>query len=176
MTDPSEENGLSGERYTFDGFRGILRTLRGEDGCPWDRKQTFASLKPTLIDETVEVMAAIDLFSETGDAENLCEELGDVLLHVFLMAQIAEEQGLFTVEDVVQRISRKMIRRHPHVFGGEVSDWDAIKRKEKAGKDPALLEREEKLRQRAVSQALGHLQEAAERDFERKSCNLPDFS
>lgn len=104
------------EAGEFDSFRQIVSILRSENGCPWDRDQTFESLKPCMINEMTEAIAAINLYKEETDAENLCEELGDVLLQVVLLAQIAQEEGLFQMEDVIRGISRKMIRRHPHVF------------------------------------------------------------
>lgn len=104
------------EAGEFDAFRQIVSILRSENGCPWDREQTFESLKPCMINEMTEAIAAINLYKEETDAENLCEELGDVLLQVVLLAQIAQEEGLFQIEDVIRGISRKMIRRHPHVF------------------------------------------------------------
>lgn len=104
------------EAGQFEAFRQIVNTLRSENGCPWDREQTFESLKPCMINEMTEAIAAINLYKEEKDAENLCEELGDVLLQVVLLAQIAQEEGLFQIEDVIRGISRKMIRRHPHVF------------------------------------------------------------
>lgn len=127
--------------YTFADLKEIIRDLRGEHGCPWDKKQTHESLKTCLTNECQEVLTAIDQYSETGDYENLCEELGDVLLQVLLHSQIAEEEGLFTIEDVIHGISKKMIRRHPHVFGelspacqdGKPLSWDEIKRLEKEG-------------------------------------------
>lgn len=112
----------------------VIRTLRSEKGCPWDRKQTHVSLKPYLLEETYEVFEAID----RNDTENLREELGDILLQVALHSQIAEEQEEFTVDEVVHQVSEKMIRRHPKVFGlsdensedGVASQWEDIKRKE----------------------------------------------
>ena len=86
----------------------ILRTH-----CPWDREQDLESLKKTLSDEAEEVMEAID----GDDADNLCEELGDLLFQIVFMARLAEEKGLFTLDDVISGIGSKMIRRHPHVFG-----------------------------------------------------------
>ena len=103
------------ENYTFEELKEIIARLRAEDGCPWDRAQTHESLKPCLTDEADEVLQAID----RGDMDNLCEELGDVLLQVMLHSRIAEEEGAFTVDDVISYLCRKMIRRHPHVFGGE---------------------------------------------------------
>ena len=150
--------------YDFDDFCQITEMLRKkEGGCPWDLSQTHQSLKPYMLSETVEAVAAIDLYEQTKDASNLCEELGDMLFQVVIQSQIAAEEGLFTINDVVQSISEKMIRRHPHVFGksmlseqGEpVTDWDAIKKQEKAGKEwteaylPGALEEAEKLLERA---------------------------
>ena len=91
----------------------IVEVLRSPDGCSWDREQTHESLKKCFMDETEEVMQAID----HKDDENLCEELGDVLLQVLLNAEIAKERGAFDFQDVVQGLSEKLIRRHPHVFG-----------------------------------------------------------
>ena len=150
--------------YDFDDFCQVTEMLRKkEGGCPWDLSQTHQSLKPYMLSETAEAVAAIDLYEQTKDASNLCEELGDMLFQVVIQSQIAAEEGLFTINDVVQSISEKMIRRHPHVFGksmlseqGEpVTDWDAIKKQEKAGKEwteaylPGALEEAEKLLERA---------------------------
>lgn len=126
-------------KYSFDEFRKIIQTLRSENGCPWDKEQTHESLKPCIIEEAAELAASIRIYGETGDDTNLCEELGDVLLQVFLHSQIAEEEGRFSIDDVIERISEKMIRRHPHVFGEGnatssdqvLQNWDEIKRKEK---------------------------------------------
>lgn len=122
----------------FDAFVKTIADLRGENGCPWDIKQTHENLKECLVEETNEVLEAID----NQDADNLCEELGDVLLQVVMHAQIAAEEGRFTIEDVVQGVNEKMIRRHPHVFGDAkvesveegLSLWEQIKQEEKAGK------------------------------------------
>jgi tetrapyrrole methylase family protein/MazG family protein len=125
------------DSYTFEELREIIADLRGEDGCPWDREQTYGSLKKCLADETEEVFEAVD----KNDRENLCEELGDVLLILLLNSQIASEEGAFTFDDVITGLCRKMIRRHPHVFAGEkaatpeeaLDRWKEIKRQEKAG-------------------------------------------
>ncbi len=130
------------KKYTYDEFVEIIETLRSENGCPWDREQTHESLRPCLMEETAEVLAAIRILNETGDAENLQEELGDVLLQVVMHAQIAKEEGLFTMEDVVNEVATKMVRRHPHVFGTVevegseevLQNWEEIKKKEKEGK------------------------------------------
>ena len=113
----------------------LIRTLRSEEGCPWDREQTHESIKNQLLEECYEVMDAI----EKDDIDLLIEELGDVLLHVIFHAVIGEEDGYFNLSDVVDGICSKMIYRHPHVFGDETADtseevlknWDDIKSKEK---------------------------------------------
>lgn len=130
------------DKYTYEDFLGIIETLRSENGCPWDREQTHQSLRPCLMEEAAEVMAAIRIYEKTGDWTNLREELGDVLLQVVMHAQIAREEGLFTMEDVVSEVAEKMVRRHPHVFGSisvdtsaqVLENWDEIKKKEKAGR------------------------------------------
>lgn len=129
------------KKYTYEDFVEIIRTLRSENGCPWDREQTHNSLRPCLMEEAAEVLSAIRIFEQTGNPENLKEELGDVLLQVVMHAQIAAEEGLFTMENVVQGVSEKMVRRHPHVFGEVeastssqvLENWEEIKKKEKAG-------------------------------------------
>ncbi len=121
---------------------GIMETLRKPDGCPWDLEQTHESLKPYLIEESYEVLEAI----ENGDMYNLCEELGDLLLQVVFHAQVAAENGDFDITDVLRGIVQKLIRRHPHVFGDEkaatagevVATWDKIKQKEKAQNGPVV--------------------------------------
>lgn len=131
------------DKYTYEEFLEIIKTLRSENGCPWDREQTHESLRPCMMEEAAELLAAIRILKKTNNPENLIEELGDVLLQVVLYAQIASEEGLFSMEDVVNRISEKMVHRHPHVFGEEKADstalvlknWDEIKKKEKEGKD-----------------------------------------
>lgn len=105
----------------FDTLRQIVAQLRAPDGCPWDRAQTHESLKPTCIEEAAEVICGINILGETGNADNLKEELGDLLLQVMFHAQLAEEEGLFTIEDVIEGVCSKMIRRHPHVFGEEAA-------------------------------------------------------
>ena len=127
----------------FENFKQIIARLRAKDGCPWDREQTHMSLKPACIEEAAEVICGINILDQTGDPDNLKEELGDLLLQVVMHAQIAEEEGLFTMDDVIKGVSEKMIRRHPHVFGetvvadsGEVlENWDKIKKQEKSGKE-----------------------------------------
>ena len=132
------------ERFTYEDFKGIIHKLRSPGGCPWDREQTHSSLKNCMIEEAYEVVDAIHILEETGKGDHLCEELGDVLMQVFLHSEIAGEEGLFTLEDVVDGISRKMIYRHPHVFGEVQADssqqvlqnWDRLKEKEKGNPTP----------------------------------------
>jgi len=129
----------------YERFVEIIRRLRAPDGCPWDREQTFETLKAPCIEEAAEVICGIDILKATGNPDNLKEELGDLLMQVVMQAVIAEEQGLFTLEDVCHVVSEKMIRRHPHVFGDvRVKDstevlvnWEEIKKQEKIGKEPA---------------------------------------
>ncbi|KYG91041.1 MazG family protein [[Bacillus] sp. KCTC 13219] len=124
-------------------LRRIIAVLRGPDGCPWDRKQTHESLKKYLIEETHEFLAAVD----AEDDFAMVEELGDVLLQVFLHAQIGEDNGYFNLEEVLASVSEKMIRRHPHVFSdvaaedadAVIANWEAIKRQEKGEQLELLL-------------------------------------
>ncbi len=126
---------LEKESYTFQDVLAIMKILRGENGCPWDREQTHESLKPSTLEEVYEVIDAIN----KKDHNNLKEELGDMLLHVIFHAQIAEDLGTFTVENVISELAKKLIRRHPHVFleqetitSEQVNQrWNAIKKKEK---------------------------------------------
>ncbi len=144
--------------HTFFRLREIIKELRGPDGCPWDRKQTHESLRKYLIEEAYEFIDAVD----HADDDHMVEELGDVLLQIMLHSQIGEDEGYFSVDDVILSITEKMIRRHPHVFqdvkveGTEdvLKNWDAIKQEEKGktpvsmldsvpGSFPALLQAEE---------------------------------
>lgn len=102
----------------------VVRKLRAEDGCPWDRVQTHESLKPEVIEEAAEVVGGINILSATGDSRNLQEELGDLLLQVVMHSVIAEEEGLFTLDDVAKTVTRKMILRHPHVFAKKEGGMD----------------------------------------------------
>lgn len=118
------------EHYDFEDLQMIMKALRAEDGCPWDRVQTHESIKKCLQDECQEVLDAID----NQDMENLKEELGDVLFQVVMHSEIAQEEGEFTINDVIDGICRKMIFRHPHVFGDanpEEVDWEELKKLEK---------------------------------------------
>lgn len=116
------EKGKKISEMTAQAMEELMQTvarLRAPQGCPWDRAQTHESLKAACVEEAAEVVSGINILSETGRAQSLMEELGDLLLQVVMHAQIAEEEGLFTMEDVIRGINRKMIRRHPHVFGEE---------------------------------------------------------
>jgi tetrapyrrole methylase family protein / MazG family protein len=130
--------------HRFETLRRVIATLRGPNGCPWDRKQTHESLKRYLLEETYELFEAID----ENDDEHMIEELGDVLLQVMLHAQIGEDEGMFSIDDVIRGITEKMIRRHPHVFGDiivenaeqVVENWQRIKEKEKKDRSNSLLD------------------------------------
>lgn len=133
---PSPQAGIEFQRLVE-----LMAKLRAPDGCPWDREQTFDSIKRHTLEETYEVMEAI----EDRDWPALCEELGDLLLQPVFYSQMASEEGLFAVEDALKAINEKLIRRHPHIFGDVVADtadavltnWDAIKKQEKAEKGEA---------------------------------------
>ena len=127
---------LAKESYSFDDLRTVVEVLRAPGGCPWDAEQTHESIREDLIEETYEVIEAID----NKDKTLLCEELGDVMLQVVFHARIEEEQGDFCIDEVCDGVCRKLIHRHPHVFGDvEVSgsaqvleNWDKIKSDEKS--------------------------------------------
>ncbi len=124
-----------GPGTAFEDFEHLIARLRAPDGCPWDRKQTHASLRPFLLEETYEVLEALD----RGDPQALREELGDLLLQIVLHTEIAVEEGEFTMPQVIQTVHDKIVRRHPHVFGDVqvesaeevVRNWEALKRREK---------------------------------------------
>ncbi len=120
----------------IDRLLAIMARLRSpDDGCPWDVAQTFATIAPYTIEEAYEVADAI----ERGDLADLKGELGDLLFQVVFHAQMAREAGAFEFDDVAQAIVDKMIRRHPHVFGGEPGGWDEIKARERGAKGAASL-------------------------------------
>jgi nucleoside triphosphate diphosphatase len=122
----------------FQAFVELIARLRAPGGCPWDREQTHDSLKPMTIEEAYEVLEAI----AKGDDRELAGELGDLLLQVVFHAQIAAEEGRFTILDVIRHVSDKMVRRHPHVFAGETAstpadvlrNWEALKEAERESK------------------------------------------
>ena len=126
-------------KYTLKDLEEIIAQLRAEDGCPWDKEQTHSSLKKCMIEEAYEVVEGIDQYEECGEYLNLREELGDVLLQVAMHSQIAKEEGIFTMEDVIHDVSTKMVRRHPHVFGNKLvgsakdvnASWENLKKNEK---------------------------------------------
>ena len=156
-TPSSADSGTAGDR--FNELVRLMARLRAPDGCPWDQKQTFDTIKPYLLEETYEVLDAID----AGDWPELAEELGDLMLQPVFFAQMAAEAGHFRIEDCLAAINQKLIRRHPHIFGQAVAEtaedvkrnWDQIKGSEKAAKghaQGALLD--------GVSRALPALAEA----------------
>jgi tetrapyrrole methylase family protein/MazG family protein len=121
----------------------VIETLRSPEGCPWDIEQTHASLKQYMVEEVYEVLEAID----SRDTVKLCDELGDLLLQIVFHARIAEERGDFSIEGVINAVTEKMVRRHPHVFGDAQADtaeavmvnWEKIKKTEKAGQNQNAL-------------------------------------
>ncbi len=130
--------------YGFYGLVHVVDKLLGPDGCPWDREQTHESLKKHLLEETYEAIEAID----SGDADRLCEELGDVLLQPLMHSQMDAIEGLYDIDDVIDGITHKLVRRHPHVFGDiKVNDakevlnnWDMIKQSEKPDGEKSVLD------------------------------------
>jgi MazG family protein len=121
----------------FNELVSIMAQLRSPDGCPWDREQTLATLRPFLLEETYEALEALD----SGDMAGLCEELGDLLLEVVFLSRIAEESGTFSVSDAIAAIVRKLVRRHPHVFGPDAKlstphevrgKWEEMKASERS--------------------------------------------
>ena len=124
------------EKHKIDELIEIIEQLRGENGCPWDKVQTHASLREPMLEEAYEVVEAIN----RKDMDNLKEELGDVLMQVIFHSSLAKEAGGFTLDDVIDGVCQKMIRRHPHVFGTATVDtaeevlvnWEAIKKQEHA--------------------------------------------
>ncbi len=130
---------MKGEK--FKNLVGLVDRLRGPGGCPWDREQTFGTLKPMMLEEAYEVLDALD----SGDRLDFCMELGDLLFQVVFLSQMAEQEGSFTIDDVIEVVLSKMIRRHPHIFGRVraktpeevIENWETIKQAEKAEKKKA---------------------------------------
>ena len=126
---------MSAKDGAFAELLKIMDRLRDPGGCPWDREQTYATLRNYLLEECYEVVEALD----AGDRDGLREELGDLLFQIVFLSRLAKEEGAFTAEDVAAGIAEKMVRRHPHVFGSDRADtseevlrnWEEIKRKEK---------------------------------------------
>lgn len=118
----------------FEELVEIMRRLRAPDGCPWDREQTYKSIAPHTLEETHEVLQTID----EGNIDGLCEELGDLLLQILFYSQIATEEKRFSIDEVIDGICKKLIHRHPHVFGDEkvtgasqvLEQWEVLKKKE----------------------------------------------
>jgi MazG family protein len=153
----------TGER--FERAVAIMERLRAPGGCPWDREQTFDSIKPYTLEETYEVLEAID----NRDWPELAGELGDLLLQVLFYAEMAKEQKSFSIDDILERLSNKLIHRHPHVFGdvkAETStevkrNWEALKVEERKRREPAGEENERRSILAGVSSAMPALLEAS---------------
>ena len=182
---------LLGEvKHDFSSLVRIMALLRAEDGCPWDREQTHESIRANMIEETYEVVEAID----RKDSAMLCEELGDVLLQVVFHAQMEEEENGFDFDDVCDGICQKLILRHPHIFGDVVAktseqvlkNWDEIKKKEKGQNTasdtlrsvpavlPALM-RAEKVQHRAAKTGFDYSNAAeAMTDLKKEVVELED--
>lgn len=149
---------INKESYTIEDLREIFAYLRSENGCPWDRQQTHESIRANLIEETYEVIEALD----NADSVLMREELGDLLLQVVFHARLEEEAGRFTLDDVIHDIAAKLVRRHPHVFGtveasdaeGALGAWEAAKGEEKTERVTA------KDKMKAVPEALPALMRA----------------
>ncbi|WP_295181688.1 nucleoside triphosphate pyrophosphohydrolase [Veillonella sp.] len=143
LTGPEGAEAGDGYEFTLQPLIDVVAALRAPDGCPWDRLQTHSTLRRYLLEEVYEVLEAID----NQDMANLREELGDVLLQIIFHARLAEEQGLFTVQDIIDDITAKMIRRHPHVFAKATSkelattqlNWEALKAQEPGHDKKTLL-------------------------------------
>ncbi|QXE01803.1 MazG family protein [Terribacillus sp. DMT04] len=162
--------------HKFYRLHDVIRTLRGPNGCPWDQKQTHTSLRRYLIEEAYELIDAIN----KEDEENLIEELGDVLLQVMLHSQIGEDEGYFTIEDVIRSVTEKMIRRHPHVFGDEVLEteeelrdsWAAIKQEEKKEQSRTHTEEDAMVPQLMKAAKIGQTKEVAVSELEQLLAKL----
>lgn len=136
--------GAAAQRFSVNPLVDVMATLRSPGGCVWDREQDHASLRRYLLEEVYEVLEAIEL----KDSGKLCEELGDLLLQIVFHARVAEEYGNFTMQDVIDQVVAKLIRRHPHVFGDitvrdaaeVVVNWDAIKKEEKGHERKSVLD------------------------------------
>jgi tetrapyrrole methylase family protein/MazG family protein len=135
------------EKYSFEDFVEVIARLRAPDGCPWDKNQTHKSLRPYLLEETYEVLASID----SENPEGMREEFGDLLLQIILHAQIAAEEGEFSIRDILHDINKKIVQRHPHVFSGQeisdeigvLSNWErlkAVERNENGKEKSSLLD------------------------------------
>ncbi len=154
----------------FEKLLYIMEHLRGPDGCPWDKKQDFYSLKPYIIEEAYEVVEAL----EEKNMDSLKEELGDLLLQVVFQAQIGKENDIFDIDDIIKAISNKLIRRHPHVFGDKKlnnpqevkKSWEEIKSKERNNNSKGSLLDDVSKVQPALNQAYEVQEKAAEVGFD----------
>ena len=144
--------------YSFTELKKIISRLRSPEGCPWDKKQTHDSLRPFLVEESYEVLQALD----EGVPEKLRDELGDLLLQIMLHAQIADEAKQFDIDDVICSISQKLIHRHPHVFGGKKvagveeveQSWEALKQEEREEGESILAGMPEQMPALTYSQSM----------------------
>lgn len=158
------------ERYGYEDLLEIMRKLRAPGGCPWDAEQTHDSLRRYLIEETYEVLDALD----SGKPEKVCEELGDVLLQVIFHAAIAEENGQFSMADVVHTVAAKMVSRHRHVFGdaeaataADVLElWEKVKREEKGHADHTSILKDVPANLPALMRSFKVQQKAAKAGFD----------
>src|ERR1700688_3517586 len=156
----------TGER--FERAVSIMERLRAPGGCPWDREQTFDSIKPYTLEETYEVLEAID----NRDWQELPGELGDLLLQVLFYSEMAKEQGTFSIDDVLDRLSRKLVDRHPHVFGDATAEtsadvkrnWEALKVEER---------KKQRVKAEAGSNALTSAEPARESILKAISSSMP---
>lgn len=165
------------DQYSMQEFIDIMAFLRSDNGCPWDRAQTHASLRKNLIEEAYEAIDAID----SGDPARLCDELGDVLMQVVLHAQLAMESGLFSFDDVVAAISRKMISRHTHIFGDDHAEtpdqvldtWEKNKLKEKGFNSQSQVLEDVPLSLPALQRSFKVQQKAAQVGFDWDDASGP---
>jgi tetrapyrrole methylase family protein/MazG family protein len=138
-----EHSEINAQNSALTELRGLIEDLRGKNGCPWDKKQTPNSMVAYLLEEAYELADAV----ETNQAELICEEMGDVLFHIFFMARLFEEMESFNIDEVARGITDKMVRRHPHVFGNEkvdrcedvIRNWHKIKLEEKKNTEPVSI-------------------------------------
>lgn len=158
------------KKYSYEDLLEIMKRLRAPGGCPWDAEQTHESLRKYLIEETYEVLDALD----SGKPEKVCEELGDVLLQVIFHASIAQEEGTYAMDDVIHTVAAKMVSRHRHVFGdaeaataSDVLDlWEAIKREEKGHSDHTSVLRDVPQNLPALMRSYKVQQKAAKAGFD----------
>ena len=189
MSLKTKEQILSEKIHDFDSLVSIMSHLRGDNGCPWDKEQDHLSIRKCLIEEAYEVVESID----TDDKKLMCEELGDLIFQAIFHARIEEEQGTFDINDVINGVCNKMIRRHPHVYSdldvrssADVSlNWDDIKREEKAERNkseafmsapaylPALI-KAQKLHGKASKKSLGFSSREDALEFAKRNIdNIP---